>query len=281
MDVAPTSQRLAALGFLALISVSCAAGDAVDEAARAIQSQQDLDNVIASEFVDVEDEIRDCMAKLGFDYIPLDVEEIGLVAAIPEDIQDEEFVELYGWGVSTLDFGVLSQPLPDPYEDALAVVSPGERRAWMDALDTDGGCRQQAYFAAEGGLVEETIPILDLAYDYFAVDTRKVAFDEEWSRCMSDEGFQIASPREGEIALREEAAVLQQQMAEEFEEFLQTAEANFEPDTATSPEWTELVDSEKRLARASLACGARPPYLGVPDGLEEIWQDAIASAQQS
>lgn len=178
--------------------------------------------------------IAECMAELGFTYVPY---EQNFEAWEPYEeayaSPPEEFAEQYGYGISTIQVENLGQPI-DPNEEIRATLSPEALDAYQEALYgkmADGGpqgnglppfpppeeqgCRGQAEF--DSGLIgtdgtpwgaRQSDVYETLAPDFHALMQRFQSHPDlaeavtRWKECMADAGLpaevhsNVARPRE-------------------------------------------------------------------------------------
>lgn len=170
----------------------------------------------------VESSIASCMAKAGFQYTP--IAPVALRAAMAKlgtapGLSDEEFVEQYGYGITTLpptaSFGAGEQNART--YDALAPADQVAYRrtlfgdhpeaSFMIALDAEdfsqtGGCTRTA--------VEQVFNQTQLSPTYLnptdalvEQDPRMIAAREKWSTCMRDEGYDYQRQENAERELGE------------------------------------------------------------------------------
>lgn len=160
----------------------------------------------------VEADISDCMRVQGFDYVPIDP--LAQRAAITGSarLSDEDFLNQFGYGISTL-YG-RGGPQSDPNERIRDTLSPADRAAYERALWGEnvganfaqandsgdftrlGGCTKQGTEAVFGGLATLTglVGKLDELDERIAQDQRMVRAIEQWSGCMADAGYKYDEP---------------------------------------------------------------------------------------
>jgi hypothetical protein len=160
----------------------------------------------------VEAAIRDCMRNEGFEYVPVDPLAQRAAVLGASRLSDEEFLEQFGYGISTL-WG-RGKPEADPNEQARRSLSPAERKVydrvlWGDntgatftaAVDSGdfeslGGCTRKATEAVFGGaqVLTEIQGKLDALEERILQDQRMVRAIERWSQCVAEAGFQYEEP---------------------------------------------------------------------------------------
>jgi len=175
------------------------------------------DEQLVTAIEQVEAGIASCMAGAGFEYVPIDPvtfrDAMDSLGSAP-GLSDDEFVAQYGYGFTTLpptqDFGAG----PDNagiFND----LSPADQVAYtrtllgddtgatfvisleIEDLSAIGGCTKTA---VESVLTPEQLdPRFQNPFDVLvAQDPRMVAALEEWSGCMSDDGYDFSTPDDAE-----------------------------------------------------------------------------------
>jgi hypothetical protein len=162
----------------------------------------------------VEAAIRDCMKAEGFDYVPIDP--IAQRAALLGSgrLTDQDFLEQFGYGISTL-WG-RGNVQADPNQRLRAGLPPADRRAYdrtlwgentgatfTEAVDSGnftklGGCTRKATEAVFGGaqVLTQLQRKLDQLDERILEDQRMVRALEHWASCMADAGFHYEDPDE-------------------------------------------------------------------------------------
>jgi hypothetical protein len=237
----------------------------------------------------VEGRIRDCMKAQGFDYVPLDP--LAQRAALTGNarMSDEEFLDQFGYGISTL-FGrgtVESDPNQRlrrslgaadraAYDRALWGDNPG--LTFGEAIDNDaatelGGCTKKATEAVFGGAA--VLATLQGKFDELEErinqDQRMVRAVEKWSACMQERGYRYDEPEQidTDVLKRFQAIVGPSTQAG----------ATGPADAGATYERAALVAlkrEEVKVARADLACEKReitPVELEVRPQYEEAFRD--------
>lgn len=210
---------------------------------------------------DVEADIATCMEAAGFEYVPIDPvtfrEAMASLTAVP-GLSDEEFVEQYGYGFSTLPplqrFGAGEEntQIFEALSDADKVAY--ERTLWGDNVEATfvvmlenedftgaGGCTKTAI---EAVFTEEQLsPTFENPFDLLVEeDPRYISAVEEWSACMAESGYDYESPEDGE-----------DELLERYEDLVRGAD----PATLSESDQAaleELQNEERALALADLAC---------------------------
>ncbi len=215
----------------------------------------------------VENRIRDCMMSQGFEYTPVDPFAQQQALTGKARLSEEEFIEQFGYGISTL-FGRATEQA-DPNERIRGSLGATDRAAYdralwgdnrgatfADAVDSGhfgelGGCTKEASEAIFGGgpVVSALVGRLDELDGNILEDQRMVRANEKWSSCMAQRGFRYADPGdiEGDIEKR-------------FTSIVGVGVrpgATAPPDPGTSYDRTALAElrrDEVSVANADLAC---------------------------
>jgi hypothetical protein len=175
----------------------------------------------------VEAVIRDCMKAQGFDYVPVDPYAQRAAVTGVSRLSDEDFLNQFGYGISTLWGRGSAQS--DPNLRLRAALGPADRRAYDRALwgenagatfqaavdnghfDQLGGCTKRATEAVFGGaqVLTQLQNKLDELDERILEDQRMVRALERWAKCMAAAGFQYEDPDDidGEITKRMENIV--------------------------------------------------------------------------
>jgi hypothetical protein len=160
----------------------------------------------------VEAVIRDCMKDEGFDYIPLDPVAQRAALLGSGRLTDEDFLEQFGYGISTLWGRATVQA--DPNQRLRAGLPPPDRAAYdrtlwgenkgatfTEAVDSGnftklGGCTRKATEAVFGGaqVLTQLQRRLDELDERILEDQRMVRAIERWASCMADAGFRYEDP---------------------------------------------------------------------------------------
>ena len=160
----------------------------------------------------VEAATRDCMRAQGFQYTPIDPYAQRAKLLGNARITDEEFLQQFGYGISTL-WG-RGRNAADPNERARLALAPADRRAYdsalwgenvgasfTEAVDSGnfaklGGCTRTATEKVFGGsqVLTELQGKLDELEERILQDQRMVRAIEAWSRCMAGRGFRYEEP---------------------------------------------------------------------------------------
>jgi hypothetical protein len=160
----------------------------------------------------VEMAIRDCMRAEGFEYFPVDPLAQRAAVLGSSRISDEEFLQQFGYGISTL-WG-RGRAAADPNERLRLALAPADRRAydrvlWGEnsgatftaAVDSGdfaelGGCTRKATEAVFGGaqVLTQLQGKLDALEERVLQDQRMVRAIESWSKCMAAAGYHYEEP---------------------------------------------------------------------------------------
>lgn len=207
----------AALALLvcALMVAACGGDEATNEPPAELEDQLGFgDEGIVERQARVESSIRDCMKAQGFDYVPVDPLAQRAALTGKARMSDEEFLEQFGYGISTLfgRGGKTSNP-NDAYRRSLTAADRAayDRVLWGDspgltfaeAVDNDladelGGCTKRATSAVFGGaaLLATLQARFDQLEERIVQDQRMVRAVESWSACMADDGYRYNEPED-------------------------------------------------------------------------------------
>jgi hypothetical protein len=206
----------AVLALAAMLSVAACGGDkkaAKEPPSGDIEDQLGFDQAgILARQSRVEAAIRDCMKQQGFDYVPVDP--IAQRAAVLGSgrLSDEDFLQQFGYGISTLWGRGSAQA--DPNQRLRASLGPADRRAYDRALGGDnpgatfteavdsgnfarlGGCTKKATEQVFGGaqVLTQIQGKLDQLEERVLQDQRMVRAVEKWSACMAAAGYRYEEP---------------------------------------------------------------------------------------
>jgi hypothetical protein len=182
------------------------------------------DDVLERNHDEEQQRIAECMAREGFDYLP--------VPPIDAPRKYERFSDIFlisveharrsGYGVDLSSVGEFT----DPNEAVIAEMSEQEQRAYQIALygSPDGrtGCGSEAQDETERQHPESNLSRDDLDLLERAADRYKVAIESRateptvmrWSDCMLDRGLRVATPFEArELAEDATNSAVAQQIA--------------------------------------------------------------------
>jgi hypothetical protein len=162
----------------------------------------------------VEAEIGNCMKDQGFDYVPIDplAQRAALLGS--SRLSDEDFLQQFGYGISTLWGRGTAQD--DPNERIRRSLPPADRRAYERTLwgenkgasfteaienghfDRLGGCTLTATERVFGGaqVLTQLQGKLDVLDERILEDQRMVRAIENWASCMAAAGFRYEDPEE-------------------------------------------------------------------------------------
>jgi hypothetical protein len=205
-----------AIGLAAAIGL-CACGE--DQKAAAERPPADVEDQLGFDQAGiiarqsrVETAIRDCMRAEGFEYVPVDPHAERAAMLGSSRLSDEEFIQQFGYGISTL-WG-RGRAEANPNERVRLSLAPADRRAydrvlWGDnpgttfsaAVDSGdfealGGCTRKATEAVFGGaqVLTQLQGKLDALEERVLQDQRMVRAIERWSKCMAADGFRYEEP---------------------------------------------------------------------------------------
>jgi hypothetical protein len=208
-------RRLILLALAAVLLVACGDDDSPTQAVVELEDQLGFsESGVIERQTRVEGAIQTCMKAQGFDYVPVDPLAQRAALTGKARMTDEEFLEQFGYGISTL-FG-RGQAGSDPNDRIRKTLSPADRAAYdrtlwgenpgltfAEAIDSDaatelGGCTRQATEAVFGGaaVLAKVQGRFDELEERITQDQRMVRAVEKWSKCMADEGYRYDEPEE-------------------------------------------------------------------------------------
>jgi hypothetical protein len=162
----------------------------------------------------VEADIRECMKAQGFEYVPIDPFAQRAAVTGASRLSDEDFLNQFGYGISTLWGRGGAQA--DPNQRLRASLSAADRRAYDRALWGEnagatfqaavdsgdftklGGCTRKATEAVFGGaqVLTQLQGKLDQLDERILEDQRMVRALEHWTACMAEAGYRYEDPDE-------------------------------------------------------------------------------------
>ena len=208
-------RRVLLLALAAILFAAC--GDDEPQRQRVVELEDQLgfsESGVVERQTRVEGEIQSCMKAQGFDYVPVDPLAQRAALTGKARMTDEEFLEQFGYGISTL-FG-RAQAEADPNDRIRKSLSPADRAAYdrtlwgespgltfSEAIDSDaaselGGCTKQATEKVFGGaaVLAKIQGKFDELEQRITQDQRMVRAVEKWSKCMADQGYRYEEPEE-------------------------------------------------------------------------------------
>ena len=208
-------RRLLPLVLAAILLAAC--GDDEPQRQRVVELEDQLgfsESGVVERQTRVEGEIQSCMKAQGFDYVPVDPLAQRAALTGKARMTDEEFLEQFGYGISTL-FG-RAQAEADPNDRIRKSLSPADRAAYdrtlwgespgltfSEAIDSDaaselGGCTKQATEKVFGGaaVLAKIQGKFDELEQRITQDQRMVRAVEKWSKCMAHQGYRYEEPEE-------------------------------------------------------------------------------------
>jgi hypothetical protein len=208
-------RRLLLLGLAGIALAAC--GDDAPPAQDVVELEDQLgfsESGVIERQTRVEGVIQACMKAQGFDYVPVDPLAQRAALTGKARMTDDEFLEQFGYGISTL-FG-RGETEADPNDRIRRTLSPADRAAYdrtlwgenpgltfSEAIDSDaatelGGCTRQATEEVFGGatVLARIQGKFDELEERITQDQRMVRAVEKWSKCMADKGYQYDEPEE-------------------------------------------------------------------------------------
>jgi hypothetical protein len=208
-------RRLLLVGLATVALVACGDDEPQDQGVVELEDQLGFsESGVIERQTRVEGVIQACMKAQGFDYIPVDPLAQRAALTGKARMTDEEFLEQFGYGISTL-FG-RGQAESDPNDRIRRSLGPADRAAYdrilwgenpgltfSEAIDSDaatelGGCTKQATEEVFGGatVLARVQGKFDELEERITQDQRMVRAVEKWSACMADEGYRYEEPEE-------------------------------------------------------------------------------------
>lgn len=162
----------------------------------------------------VEADIHECMKAQGFDYVPVDPFAQRAAVTGASRLSDEDFLNQFGYGISTLWGRGGAQN--DPNQQLRTNLGPADRRAYDRALWGEnpgatfqaavdsgdftklGGCTRKATESVFGGaqVLTQLQGKLDQLDERILADQRMVRALERWTSCMAEAGYRYEDPDE-------------------------------------------------------------------------------------
>ena len=162
----------------------------------------------------VEADIHECMKAQGFDYVPVDPFAQRAAVTGASRLSDEDFLNQFGYGISTLWGRGGAQS--DPNQQLRTSLGPADRRAYDRALWGDspgatfqaavdsgdftklGGCTRKSTESVFGGaqVLTQLQGKLDQLDERILADQRMVRALERWTSCMAEAGYHYEDPDE-------------------------------------------------------------------------------------
>jgi hypothetical protein len=228
---------------------------------------------VLSHRLEFEENVAACMTDAGFEYVAFVPTDLGPWQRMKEifDLSEAEFVDQYGYGISTLledQEGARRAAAEDPNLAIREAMSDEDRGAYAKALfgdgdndgirsDTFGGCHGQALDVWYGG--ESERPAVrwsaladDLANLGSAIegDTRVREAVARWSACMAEAGFTHASQLDQ----------VQLPIFRKLDELPGSTEAGVSFDDVDPDDLREIQDFEREVAEADYNCRDESQY---------------------
>ena len=217
----------------------------------------------------VETAIRDCMRAEGFEYFPVDPLAQRAAVLGSSRLSEEEFLQQFGYGISTL-WG-RGRAVPDPNERLRLAMAPADRRAydrvlWGEnpgatftaAVDSGdfaelGGCTRKATEAVFGGaqVLTQLQGKLDALEERVLQDQRMVRAIERWSKCMAEAGYQYEEPEAIDSDLFERMEKIVGPLPGQF---ATGPAAGEKPQPYNRAKLTDLQHEEVAIARTDFRC---------------------------
>ncbi|HTE64166.1 MAG TPA: hypothetical protein VK631_27665 [Solirubrobacteraceae bacterium] len=217
----------------------------------------------------VETAIRDCMRAEGFEYVPVDPLARRAAVLGSSRLSEEEFLEQFGYGISTL-WG-RGRADADPNERLRMAMAPADRRAYdrvlwgenpgatftaaVDSGDFDelGGCTRKATEAVFGGaqVLTQLQGKLDALEERVLQDQRMVRAIESWSECIAAAGYRYEEPEAIDSDLFERMEEIVGPLPGQF---ATGPPADEEPQPYNRAKLADLQHEEVAIAKADHGC---------------------------
>ncbi|MBF0687071.1 MAG: hypothetical protein IR158_04790 [Cellulomonas sp.] len=248
-----------------------------------------------------------CMAEQGFEYTA--PEPMGMTES--EDMPEwnsKEYAEQFGYGATTSQDMNGGEEWVDPNADYLATMSEGEQTAFYEALYgvqpevdpeadpeeyeynwEEGGCEGKAsHEVYEQGQIWDDPALQDFrdemtnSWDSLADEPVLQEAQAKWSACMTEAGFDFASPQEAQDSIYDQMNVIWEASVPEDPEAEVDPEAFELDETAMA----ELKKEELAVAAADYTCkessgyvkAEKAAYLAVEERLWEKYGDQLEAA---
>ncbi|MGH2742399.1 MAG: hypothetical protein ACRDN8_07935 [Thermoleophilaceae bacterium] len=281
---------LAAMALAAIMIAGCGGDEPAPDTPVELEDQLGFsESGVVERQSRVEGHISECMKAQGFDYVPVDPLAQRAALTGKARMTDEEFLDQFGYGISTL-FG-RGTPQSDPNERIRRSLGAADRSAYdrtlygdnpgltfAEAIDNDaadelGGCTKKATEAVFGGAaVLSTLQgKFDELEERINQDQRMVQAVEKWTECMAEKGFRYGEPEE-----------IDEDLIKRFKAIVGSATqpgatAPADPSvTYDRGALAALKREEVKLARADLACEKReitPVELEVRPQYEDAFRE--------
>jgi hypothetical protein len=156
-----------------------------------------FDPQLAAKSVEVfrqrEDSIRDCMEQMGFEYSVQAPPSLGFTPDIK--VASAEEADRSGYGFADSFIAGLEE---DTEHIDGGPHDSGSRDIYLDSLDGEGGCRDQAAAAYPQvyDLSDAEVAALKDAWQWAESSDEYVDALATWRACMAAEGFEVVSPTE-------------------------------------------------------------------------------------
>lgn len=306
---------LAVAAALALIAAGCASQAAEGERLEDFLGAPGVGMPDEEQQRQVEERVAECMAEEGFEYTPRDPRDPedppgGLPEHPREKLDEDEFREEYGYGISTWRPEPDEEPAPserDPNFERMKEMDDAEREAYQKALHGEGfptpigpgdrphedeggdeaddseapepGCRQKAREAVLGDqreAREELHSDLSDLREAVESDPRIAEVEQQWATCMRERGWDVSDRHEAQQLINEEQReVMDMPEPAEMQEMREAADGEFEPPKPDVDEEAleELQERELELAADDHECAES-------HDLEDVREEVRAEHEQ-
>jgi hypothetical protein len=233
---------------------------------------------------EIEEYLFECMSNVGFDVPrsssgPSESDEFLETA---QDLDRDEFVERYGYGIVAIGIEDIINVPTDPWSNYRLGLSEPDRLAFDRALngevtsleggstDAGGGCVREAETNVRGGLAEEQALLIDLEARV-AADQRFHEVENTFVECMQTEGFDevrsFDSARD-QVNQQFQVAVLETEFV--LDDGSQTAILNYDGTMGIDDVLVSDAMDEVRVFELDIASAEHRCRLPLEDDLREI-----------
>lgn len=236
---------------------------------------------------EVEEIVAACMSEQGFEYTPAEPMDMSTDNDDIPEWDSKEYAMQYGYGATTGEelYGT-GEEYVDPNADYVASMSESEQTAFYAALYgeqpeidpeadpeaeveaeynwEEAGCQGKAsHEVYEQGQIWDDPALKDMmdemntAYENLADDPQLAKASTAWATCITEAGYDFATPDEAQQSIFDEYNGLYEALAPD-EGAEVDPEASFEPDPAAV---AELKKKELALAAADYTCKESSGYI--------------------
>ena len=207
--------------FIAVVTACSKTNNEESTDAASVDAPLGLDEAgFALKQTQVEEHVKECMKRAGFEYIPIDPNATKAAITGTSGLTDDEFRRQYGYGISTVFEKVVeisqSPKSADPNVVYRSKLDPAGQAAFDKALTGGlveisvagaidgvragdlsglGGCIEEGTTAVFGdATVVSALAKIEELDARAEADDRLVKARDNWSKCMKKQGFEYADP---------------------------------------------------------------------------------------